>query len=414
MPVPGEKFVRVNYRHYHSWLIPRSAVCTLLSCAVIAMIIGIILLQFGSVLIPWGAVVFVVGVICLCICVCLCLHAYCIFQLSDQETQTTDEAIIISSKDSELSPTFTVLDKKPPPGPDHGVRNGRYGGGVGSMAKKQVSISPGVSIPIQHGPQQAQVSYVQANRGYPQTGVYTSSGGQSNQSSGQQVSGSHVQGSGGYGSTQSGGHLTGSSANQYGNKQMSSGNDLSHSGVSVSNMSGNYSGSGGHVTGNYPQHSTGPHVNIGYSQYGGGGQLSPGGYQASRSGTMSSVSSRGHSPGYGYPLQANQPTPYSTLTQKSATPVSVSHVQHGQVTKQTGGYDEDYDNTAETVPMIGHSQQQSSQSWRPSGSSRDDVDVPEPQPLVYPSERRPMTFEQTSTSKMSIYDNMYALDKLGE
>ncbi|XP_033748029.1 filaggrin-2-like [Pecten maximus] len=414
MVVPGEKFVRVNYRHYHSWLIPRSAVCGLLSCALISMLIGIILLQFGSILIPWGAVVFVVGVLCLCVCICLCLHAYCIFQLKDQETQTEDETIIISSKDSELSPNFTVLDKKPPPGPDSGVRNGRYGGGGGSLAKKQVSISPGVSIPIQHhGPQQVQVSYVQANRAYPQSGTYTTTGGQPNQSPGQQMSVPHAQGSAGYGSTNTGGHMTGGSANHIGSKQVSTGADQSHGGVTGSNISGNYSGSGGHVTGNYPPHSTGPHVNIGYSQYGGSGQLSPGGYHGSRSGTMSSVSSRGHSPGYGYPLQPHQPTPYSTLTQKSVTPVSMSHVQHGHVVKQTGGYDEDYDNTAETAPMIGQSQNQSNQSWRPSGLSRDD-DVPEPQPLVYPSERRPMTFEQTSTSKMSIYDNMYSLDKLDE
>ncbi|XP_060074388.1 uncharacterized protein LOC132554105 [Ylistrum balloti] len=410
MAGPGEKFVRVNYRHYHSWLIPRSAVCSILSCALISMLIGIILLQFGGILIPWGAVVFVVGVLCLCVCICLCLHAYCIFQLSDQETQTTDDIPIISTKDSNISPTFTsVLDKKPPLGPDSGVRNGRYGGGGGSLAKKQVSISQGVTIPIQHhGPQQAQVSYVQANRGFPQSGTYTPSGSQSIQPSGQQgqVSGPHEQSSGGYGSTQTGGHVTGS---QIGTKQMSAGTDQTQSGIS--NMSGSYSGSGGHVTGNY--HSTGPHVNIGYSQYGGSGQLSPGGYQGSRSGTMSSVSSRGHSPGYGYPLQPHQPTPYSTLTQKSVIPVSVSHVQHGQVIKQGGGYDEDYDNTAETAPMIGQSHIQSNQSWRPSGPSRDD-DVPEPQPLVYPSERRPMTFEQTSTSKMSIYDNMYSLDKLDE
>ncbi|XP_021357193.1 filaggrin-2-like isoform X2 [Mizuhopecten yessoensis] len=355
---------------------------------------------------------FVVGVLCLCVCICLCLHAYCIFKLKDQETQTTDEIHMFSSKDSELSPTFTVMDKKPPIGPDSGMRNGRYTGGGGSLAKKQVSISPEVSVPIQHhGPQQVQVSYVQANRSHPQSATYTSSGGQSTQSSGQQGQTSG-EGFRGYGSTHGGGgYVTGGSTSHSGSRQVATGTTQSQGGIS--NMSGSYSGSGGHVTGNHPQNNPSSHVNIGYSQYGGSGQLSPGGYQASRSGTMSSVSSRGHSPGYGYPLQPHQPTPYSTLTQKSAIPVSVSHVQHGQVHKVAGGYDEDYDNTAETAPMIGHSQNQSNQSWRPSGSSRDD-DVPEPQPLVYPSERRPMTFEQTSTSKMSIYDNMYALDKLGE
>lgn len=35
-------------------------------------------------------------------------------------------------------------------------------------------------------------------------------------------------------------------------------------------------------------------------------------------------------------------------------------------------------------------------------------DLPDLQPLVYPSARRPMTFEQVSSSKMSVYDNVLA------
>ncbi|XP_067649222.1 uncharacterized protein [Haliotis asinina] len=87
------------------------------------------------------------------------------------------------------------------------------------------------------------------------------------------------------------------------------------------------------------------------------------------------------------------------------------------------GFDDDYDNPAETTPMLSthagtsssayHSQIRSSSSSHQSSNIQTgggvrivDNDIPEPQPLVYPSAKRPMTFEQTSSSKMSVYDNV--------
>ena len=111
----------------------------------------------------------------------------------------------------------------------------------------------------------------------------------------------------------------------------------------------------------------------------------------------------------GYPLQPSQPTPYSTLTQNDQP---IKSYQGQMSTGFNVPYNEDYDNTYDTTPMVSYvSHGSSGQTWR--SMSRDD-NIPEPQPLVYPSERRPMTFQQTSSSKMSIYDNVqFGLDKIG-
>ena len=73
--------------------------------------------------------------------------------------------------------------------------------------------------------------------------------------------------------------------------------------------------------------------------------------------------------------------------------------------------DDDYDNPAERTPMLSSSVQTPSSAGGKgvsfSGSLKsEEVEIPEPAPLQHPSERRPMTFEQQSSSKMSIYDNV--------
>lgn len=66
--------------------------------------------------------------------------------------------------------------------------------------------------------------------------------------------------------------------------------------------------------------------------------------------------------------------------------------------------DDDYDNPAERSPMLSSA---AGKGVNFSGSLKsEEVEIPEPAPLQYPSERRPMTFEQQSSSKMSIYDNV--------
>ncbi|KAK3084945.1 hypothetical protein FSP39_021831 [Pinctada imbricata] len=111
-----------------------------------------------------------------------------------------------------------------------------------------------------------------------------------------------------------------------------------------------------------------------------------------------------------FPMYSTQPTPYSTLTQKQSYPMQVYPVHRS-------GFDDDYDNTVEHSPMINQYQSKSAQQtqWRTGSFQTRDEDLPEPQPLQYPSAKRPMTFEQVSSSKMSIYDNVqFGLDKLDE
>ena len=91
--------------------------------------------------------------------------------------------------------------------------------------------------------------------------------------------------------------------------------------------------------------------------------------------------------------------------------------------------DDDYDNAGDMVPMLAYQtyqhsppsfQQSSSYSYKQTEQQapppaqthwkivNPSYDEPPPaQPLVYPSARRPMTFEQLSSSKVSIYDNIH-------
>ena len=82
------------------------------------------------------------------------------------------------------------------------------------------------------------------------------------------------------------------------------------------------------------------------------------------------------------------------------------------------GFDDDYDNAVENSPMIYSQFQDKSQpetQWRTGSFPSRAEELPEPHPLTYPSARRPMTFDQVSSSKMSIYDNVqFGLDKLEE
>ncbi|KAK3587356.1 hypothetical protein CHS0354_036526, partial [Potamilus streckersoni] len=70
--------------------------------------------------------------------------------------------------------------------------------------------------------------------------------------------------------------------------------------------------------------------------------------------------------------------------------------------------DDDYDNVGGMMPTI----QQPSyhppayQTFHAQWKDHANPILPPPQPLVYPSARRPMTFEQMSSSKVSIYDNV--------
>jgi hypothetical protein len=110
---------------------------------------------------------------------------------------------------------------------------------------------------------------------------------------------------------------------------------------------------------------------------------------------------------YAFPINSSQPTPYSTLSSRQLQSSSAIQVYPGFRPR----YDEDYDNPGESTPIMNH--QQRSTQWTTNSSLADDT--PEPTPLVHPSAKRPMTFDQVSSSKMSIYDNVqFGLNKLDE
>lgn len=119
---------------------------------------------------------------------------------------------------------------------------------------------------------------------------------------------------------------------------------------------------------------------------------------------------------YAFPMNSSHPTPYSTLKQQQNQRQQPSvhqqqQQQYNDIQQSNFGFnsytdDMDYDNPVETMPLMVE-KQQSVHFKTPND------DTFEPKPLVYPSARRPITFEQMSSSKMSIYDNVqFGLDSL--
>uniref|UniRef100_A0A8W8LQH0 Uncharacterized protein n=1 Tax=Magallana gigas TaxID=29159 RepID=A0A8W8LQH0_MAGGI len=112
---------------------------------------------------------------------------------------------------------------------------------------------------------------------------------------------------------------------------------------------------------------------------------------------------------YAFPMNSSHPTPYSTLKQQNQRQQPQQQQQHNDIQQSNFRFnpyaeDMDYDNPVETMPLMAEKQQ--SVHFKTSND-----DTFEPKPLVYPSARRPITFDQMSSSKMSIYDNVqFGLD----
>lgn len=112
---------------------------------------------------------------------------------------------------------------------------------------------------------------------------------------------------------------------------------------------------------------------------------------------------------YAFPMKSSHPTPYSTLKQQNQRQQPQQQQQHNDIQQSNFRFnpyaeDMDYDNPVETMPLMAEKQQ--SVHFKTSND-----DTFEPKPLVYPSARRPITFDQMSSSKMSIYDNVqFGLD----
>lgn len=117
---------------------------------------------------------------------------------------------------------------------------------------------------------------------------------------------------------------------------------------------------------------------------------------------------------FAFSTDFSQPTPYSTLKPQNQKPPIPQHHHHYQQQQQQNNIpqsksgfhssfeERDYDNQIESMPLMIENQQ----SLR-SKTSFDETF--EPTPLVYPSARRPITFDKISmsSSKTSIYDNVH-------
>nr|XP_019919247.2 uncharacterized protein LOC105319215 isoform X3 [Crassostrea gigas]XP_019919248.2 uncharacterized protein LOC105319215 isoform X3 [Crassostrea gigas] len=115
---------------------------------------------------------------------------------------------------------------------------------------------------------------------------------------------------------------------------------------------------------------------------------------------------------FAFSTDFSQPTPYSTLkAQNEKPPIPKHHHQQQQqlnnIPQSKSGFrssfeERYYDNQIESMPLMIENQQ----SLR-SKTSFDETF--EPTPLVYPSARRPITFDKISmsSSKTSIYDNVH-------
>ncbi|XP_011414948.3 uncharacterized protein [Magallana gigas] len=122
---------------------------------------------------------------------------------------------------------------------------------------------------------------------------------------------------------------------------------------------------------------------------------------------------------FAFSTDFSQPTPYSTLKPQNQKPPIPQHHHHhhhhhqlqqqqqNNIPQSKSGFrssfeERDYDNQIESMPLMIENQR----SLRSKPSFDETF---EPTPLVYPSARRPITFDKISmsSSKTSIYDNVH-------
>ncbi|KAL5017117.1 hypothetical protein ScPMuIL_006706 [Solemya velum] len=298
---PGDK---VRLRSPQDWILPRKLVLGICLFGVVFTLIGVILLAVGGGALPWGSVMFGLGLCCLITCALLAIHAFCFVYSRTGETQTSEKDFFPGGG-HEVIPTYAVIDKK-------------------SLQPATVIGQPVAVVPAQDG---------QTSGGYAPRGAST----------------------------------------------------LPHAdrtGHDKSAPTGGPQGTYQPRPPAYGMHSSHPTA---YS-------------------TLPGTQTTGQPPMHSYK------NPYQTQPAYQQSPPHINREQpHGQPPVPQHGFRnprEEYDNTGESAPMLNAYQPQAEQPpWRPAHAGIDQ-EPPEPQRLRYPSEKRPMTFEQTSSSKMSVYDNV--------
>lgn len=365
---------RLAPKNSHKWLISEKTVVGIFSLGVILTFVGVVLVSVGhvstSALIAIGAVLLGVGLFLLALSLFLCCHAYCVWYVKDAETQTMTmvAADYVDASMTPTSPAYAVIDKRPPP---NGVL--RDGTQVGSLSKKHVTISP-------------------RTRNDVFTEYYS-------------------------------GRMSDTSKLSDRSKTESSSTGKPPSSASVQRTSSS-------TVDAKPQLASLAYLKDPYSQtpYSSLHQKPPRAPQTVQ--VPIHVQTQN---GYGYVSRYGDNTkmapvrPYYTERTRAGSTASSTQFP----TRRHS--DDDYDNAGDMAPMLAYQsyqhspqsfQQSSTYSYKQSEQSHPQAPPPQAQtqwkivnqnyeepppaqPLVYPSARRPMTFEQLSSSKVSVYDNIH-------
>ncbi|KAL4224146.1 hypothetical protein ACF0H5_017599 [Mactra antiquata] len=375
---------RLSSHQFHKWLIPEKHVMALLSLGIILIFVGAVLLAVSSVasgaLAIVGGILLGIGIIFLLICTCLCAHACCVWYVRDEGTQTLETTVIAGDQtDGEWYSTYGLsADKRAPNGV---LRDGKQSN---TLTKKHVTISPTSNDSFSSSGYTSgrQADSMRSNGVRSQTSVRSEPDSATSDMS----------------TLASFAYLNDPSlATPY--SSLNQRRQVQGGAVQVPvNVQGNYgtaqrSSDMGRTAQVRPYHSEGhvrsnvlparrhsdddydnagdvtallPHQTYQPSQWQQHPQMSPWQLQQQQQQQQQQHNQQHQQNLYNQQWQSNQPPPQQTVWQ--------------------------YQNTG------------NQSNWRQGNTGFEDP--PPPQPLVQPSQRRPMTFEQISSSKVSLYDNM--------
>ncbi|KAL3858167.1 hypothetical protein ACJMK2_012779 [Sinanodonta woodiana] len=400
----GSKFAP---RSAHHWLLPRKAILCLFFLGLLLMIIGCVLVAIGSLraLTMIGSNLLPLGFILLIICLVVSLYAYCIYYVRDSEAQTTEQAIIVNKEaaDGDVIPTYAVIDKK---SQGSMLRNGKLGS---TSPKKHVSMAPDVNhVGETLTADQMGGTYIAssdnpmfAESPYPKQITLASK--TSSEYSVPRSTQVHPADSKIY--QPSSYRIEPQTPTPYSSLRSKPPSGKPHQGSMYQSTSSSQSQLG-HV---YQQAQSSVHPEQIYqTEQGNTGEM----YQ---SGYMFQLGQKPH--GYVYQSAPSPSQHIQRYRDESQTVQDMSYHTSVKAQPQLSQFpfrrhsDDDYDNVGDMVSIM---QQQSYhppayQTFHSQGKEHTNPmydEPPLPQPLVYPSARRPMTFEQISSSKVSIYDNV--------
>lgn len=328
------------------------------SLGVIMIFVGAVLLAVASVtssaLSVIGGILLGIGLLLLLICMCFCAHAWCVWYVRDSETQTVEAMVVGADQiDGDWYPVWSASDKKTPNGV---LRDGRQSN---TLTKKHVTISPRSNDSFSS----------EYSKGVKGTATKTGPGSVSSDMS----------------TLASFAYLNEpSQATPYGTLTQRGQTQQNVVQVPIQIQRG---------YGTVP----GP-ADMGKSK-GAHFQSDQGGHVV-RSNVL--------------PARRHSDDDYDNATEVVAMLPQQTYQPHWQhqfpatqfqpQPRQQGSYHQQWQHIPPQQTVWQYQPIVNQQQWRHVNPAFDEP--PPPQPLVQPSQRRPMTFEQISSSKVSLYDNM--------